>query len=83
MPPAFAPIVITDPDSESTGDGFQPGTDIPANIYSLDSENLIAEDDLDGGDDVDDEERIEEASATILWTLPVSSSLFIIRVETK
>lgn len=77
MPPAFAPTVITDKD-ESTDNDFQPSADIPANVYSLDSENLIAEDDLEGGDDVDDEESIEEASATILWTLPVSSSLLII-----
>lgn len=46
----------------------------PVDGVALDSDNLIAEDELDARDDAlaDDENIIDNASAFVSWTLPVS-----------
>lgn len=69
--PTFAPtIVILDDDDDRIPEP-------PASENPPDSETLIAEDELETGDDaqIDDDNLVEAASATLSWTLPVSLSI--------
>lgn len=70
--PSLAPTVVTieDNGADTLDTSLEPST----GMHLLDSDNLIAEDELEGGDDalIDDNRAIELASSTILWHLPVS-----------
>ncbi|KAF7967404.1 hypothetical protein HWV62_34409 [Athelia sp. TMB] len=80
--PPFVPTVVTVEDDIDDdlghGEADAPAAESPASTLVLDSDNLIAEDELEGGDDtlLDDEHTIEIASAIISWTLPENLKIY-------
>lgn len=82
MPPTVAlPIVTQELAAEdlSSADSIDLGDLGGLSLHDvsppLDSDNLVAEDDLDDNEDISrDDELIQKASALICWQLPVSLS---------
>lgn len=71
MPPMFAPTtVILEGHEDDTVDMLPVLDCLVSESQMRDSDTFIAEDELDGGDDIDESVT---ASATILWTIPVSA----------
>lgn len=71
MDPTLATTVVTvEDDGEDDGESLQ--LDPPSVNYTLESDILIAEDELESGDDLEDDSLIEKADADVLWALPVS-----------
>lgn len=85
MPTVLAPSTITvEDETEDTIDMF-PVQDSSIGDESRipDSDNLIAEDELEGSDDRSDESVVENASAVVLCTLPVSPVLLILYTDSN
>lgn len=82
MPPTVTSSYIIN--SSDDNGSSQPSEDsygpVPpfSDRISPDSDNLVAEDDLDDAEDISDDDEIAKASALIKWTLPVS--IFILLV---
>lgn len=81
MPPTVASSYVinssdVDGSSEPSENFDEPALPL-ADTISPDSDNLVAEDDLDDAGDISDEDEIAKASALIQWCAPVSTFILL------